>query len=40
MLQKQASAVQAHSRQTSTELTELHRSGSSERASNVDQKSS
>jgi len=40
MLQKQATAVQAHSRWTLTELTEFHRSVSSERASNVNQKSS
>jgi len=40
MLQKQATAVQAHLRQTSAELIEFHRSGSSECASNVNQKSS
>jgi len=32
--------VQAHSRRTSTGLTEFHRPGLSERASNIDQQSS
>jgi len=40
MLHNQATEVQAHSRRTSTELTEFYWSGLPERASNIDQKSS